>query len=161
LNVADEASQRLIFSLAGTTDGEVSAVRAEWRRAGEDRTLLLVDDGSDPADVAWDGVWTATDVGAYVQDATVRLVVTDLNGMEHPVYAGVMHARDARETVFSWRLYETDGGLRALEVPTALPGASLIVPEAVDVYVGAAWACLLCALVAGLVHAARRDGIGW
>jgi hypothetical protein len=153
--------QRIVFAVAGPIRGEISEVQVTWRRAGTDRTLRLVDDGSDVADAPWDGVWMATDTGVYVRDGSVSITVTDLDGREHAVFSGVVHPRDATASVLAWQLYEAPDGLRAHEVPAAWPGATLVIPEAVDVYVGAAWACFVCALVAGLVHAARREGIGW
>jgi hypothetical protein len=161
LDTTGTQQQRLVFAVSGTPEGTIASVRLKWRRAGEDRELKLVDDGSDPADNPFDGVWVATDTGVWVRDAAVQIAVTDLDGVQHGVYSGVVHPRDAEDAMLFWQIFLSDDGPVAHEVPAAWPGATLVIPDAIDIYVGAAWACFVCALVAALAHAARRDGIGW
>jgi hypothetical protein len=154
-------SQTLVFAVAGPVEGDVSDARVVWTRAGEERALTLTDDGSDPADAPWDGVWTATDNGPFVRDVACQIVFTDLEGVDHVVFSGVVHPIDARHSVLAWQVVDTDEGWRAVEVAAAWPGATLVIPEATHVYVGAAWTVTLLAAVAGLVHVIRREGVGW
>lgn len=158
---ADPHLQRLVFTVASPVSGEVAEVRLLWTRAGEAKETLLYDDGADGLDRAFDGVWIAQDTGAYVRDVTGTLLVTDLDGKEHVSWVGVAHPSDARSAVLAWQLREGAQGLEALEVSAALPGTALVIPEGAHIYVGMAWTVLLVAVVAGLVHATRREGLGW
>jgi hypothetical protein len=150
-----------VFTVAGPVDGAVSRVELAWTRAGEARTTVLVDDGTQPHDAPWDGIWTATDVGPFVRDVNARLVMTDVSGTEHVLFTGLVHPHDDRSAVLAWQVVRSDVRYMAAPVVAAWPGATIAVPDAAHVYVGVGWACLVTVLAVGLAHAARRRGIGW
>jgi hypothetical protein len=153
--------QELVCTGAGPATGDVSRIERAWTRAGEARTLVLVDDGTQPHDSPWDGIWTATDAGAFVRDVNARIVMKDLSGTEYVLFTGLVHPGDDRSAVLSWQVRRTGTGYAAAPVVSAWPGAAAALPDATHVYVGAGWACVVVVLAAGLAHAARRRGIGW
>jgi hypothetical protein len=150
-----------VFTVAGPTDGDVARLELAWVRAGEPHTTVLVDDGTQPHDSPWDGIWTATHTGTFVRDVNARLVMTDLSGTEHVLFSGLVHPDDDRSAVLSWQIRRAGDAYVASPVVSAWPGAAVALPDATHVYVGAGWTCLVAVLAVGLAHAARRQGIGW
>lgn len=159
-----QAEQILLFHVAIPDHGEVAALEFVWTRQGEDRTVSLTDDGAVPGDIPWDGVWTGVDSGLAVGEVTGRLLVTDLEGVEHQAHWGTVAVTDVRSEVIAWQLIQTtspDLPWQAKTVFAAWPGSGMLIPEATGVYIGAAWTGLCFVMAASLIHVSRRRGIGW
>lgn len=159
-----QPSQTLLFHIAGPMDGEIAEVNLVWSRLGEDREVRLSDDGLIHGDIPWDGVWTGIDVGPPVREVQARIFITDLEGNPHQAYWGTVPVSDARSEVLAWQLMDTQDPQQPWKIQTvtaAWPGAAILIPEATTIYIGAAWTGLCFAVVASLVHVARRAGVGW
>lgn len=144
------APQRLFVEVAAPFEEVLVSVQARVTRGGATRVLTLVDDGSDPADVAWDGVWTASDDGPWARTVNVELLARTMDGNEHLVWAGLVGTTDRYASVLAWQVRVDAEGLRARQVVAAWPGDTLVIPDGLRVYVGFGWGCFLVALVTGL-----------
>ena len=148
-------NHKVTFVVSGPTrshSGDISAVRVLWSRGGQERRIQLSDDGMDPSDQPWDGVWTGTDQGLYVREGSARILVTDSQGQEREVWSGIVTLDDPEHAFQAWQLAVHERDWRALQVPMAWPGDALVIPEAVHIYVGLAWVCLLLAAVTAMVR---------
>ncbi len=157
----EPARQELVLALAGPADGEIASARVELIRGGESVEVSLTDDGAHPSDVPWDGVWTGGHVGVPVRDVASQVLITLKDGQEVTAFSGVMPVHDLRAATLAWQVVGVSGGSRAQSVVTALPGGAAVLPEGVSIYLGAGWTAVCFAVVAGLVHAYRRNGVGW
>lgn len=155
-----ESVQSLLFLVAGPRSGEVSVATLEWTVGGEARTVDLADDGTHPADLPYDGVWTAGAEGPPIRELEARLVLHDLDGKAHVAWEGPVAIADARSAVVAWQVGSAEPWQARL-VSAAWPGNAVYVPEAVSLYVGAAWTALCFVVVAALVHVTRREGVGF
>lgn len=156
----DGPTQTLLFQVAAPMHGQIVELRLEWTRLGEERSTRLTDDGLHPQDVPWDGVFVGSEVGPPVKDLAGRLVAIDAAGEEHLAWWGHLDVMDERGEAIAWHVGEA-WPPRARPVASAWPGDSVLVPDAIGVYVGASWTALCFIVAAALLHIRRREGIGW
>lgn len=155
-----EPLQSLLFQVAGPRSGEVAVATLRWTAGGESREVELHDDGRIAADLAYDGVWSAEAVGPPIREFEARLTLYDLDGAAHIVWEGPVPVADHRSAVVAWQIGSTEPWQARL-VSAAWPGNAMYIPEAVSLYVGAAWTALCFVVVAALVHVTRREGVGF
>jgi len=155
---AAEVEQQVCLQVAMPEDASVTSVLAEVDRLGEQRELELIDDGSVPSDVSWDGVYTGCFTGAWARIVSVRLLIVEAGGEQKVAYAGTAQTPDARQAVLAWRVARRpEGTLVASRVASAWPGNQLALVESLPVVGAFGWALFLIAYVYFLVCVRRQE----
>ncbi|NOY28086.1 MAG: hypothetical protein GXP62_19650 [Oligoflexia bacterium] len=142
---AHKAAQRqvIVFQAAVSSRTTYSGLHVEVVRLGEDTDVELTDDGSQPGDLAWDGVYTGQMVGDYSRYVNARLVGTKDDGTQDVLFAGMVRTDDRRLDTVGWQVMMTPRGWEALRVPVSYPGKALIVVSGLPLLVAYGWGALL------------------
>ncbi len=132
---------------ATTVDLVPERMVATVQASGETLEVALVDDGSDPADVANDHVWTGSVEAAPSEFLPVTLSV-DLDETRATAWTGTVRAGQAAQVEIALEVVRTpDGTLRASRRATAAPGALSHAAEAMPLMAVTAWGLLLLGVV--------------
>ena len=136
-----------IVVYATTVDVVPERIVATVQGSGEIFDVTLVDDGSDPADVVGDHVWTGSIEATPSEFLPVALSV-DLDGTRRTVWTGTVRAGQAAQVELALEVVRTpDGTLRASRRATAAPGALSHAAEAMPLMAVTAWGLLLLGVV--------------
>lgn len=141
LNAAQR--QVIVFQAAVSSRTTYSGLHVELVRLGDDTDVELTDDGSQPGDLAWDGVYTGQVVGDYSRYVNARLVGTKDDGTQDVLFAGMVRTDDQRLDIIGWQVMMTPRGWEALRVPVSYPGKALIVVSGLPILIAYGWGALL------------------
>lgn len=131
-------------------------VRARVQQAGAVREVALTDDGTDPADVPFDRVWSGTVRGDASQYVSVRIDVEEPTGVT-AAWDGVVRGGLEPRVELSFEVTSgPDGRMVGRRRATRAPGAMSHAAEALPLLGAAAWAVVLL-VVAALAGLRRPD----
>ncbi|MEN9787281.1 MAG: hypothetical protein RLZZ299_2545 [Pseudomonadota bacterium] len=152
---AGTASQEVVLHVS-VVDRVPVGVRARVQQAGAVREVELRDDGTDPADVPFDRVWSGTARGDASQYVPVRIDVEEPTGVT-VAWDGVVRGGLEPHVELSFEVTSgPDGRMVGRRRATRAPGAMSHAAEALPLLGAAAWAVLLL-VVAALAGLRRTD----
>lgn len=147
---APSDAQVLLFQVVLPVDQTVDGMELTVNRLGRELSLPLMDDGSDPADVAWDGVWVARAQGAYARYVRAMLVATLGGEASPPLDLGLVRTDDEHLCVVTWRVDpERRSAVRSF---VALPGVQHELISSLPLVATFGWLLFLLAWVSAMVR---------
>jgi len=148
--------QRVLFRVTAPSEAGYDTFLLELTRLGEDALIRLSDDGSNPEDLAFDGVFSGAHTGHYARTITVRLFGKSPEGETALLYSGVERADDAHEVILGWRVIRRDQDYIAVRAPAAYPGNITEVHLGLPLLVAFGWGGIVLAYV-GFLFQRRRE----
>ena len=148
--------QRLMFRVTAPTSAGFDGFLLELTRLGEDVTIRLSDDGSNPEDIAFDGVFSGGHTGHYARTVTVRLLGSVPNGEPTLLYSGIERSDDVHEVIVGWRVIRRDQDFTAVRAPAAYPGNITEVHLGLPLLVAFGWGGIVLVYV-GFLFQRRRE----
>ncbi len=142
------ASTQEVVLHVSVVDRVPVGVRARVQQAGAVREVVLTDDGTDPADVPFDRVWSGTARGDAAQYLPVRIDVEEPTGVT-AAWDGVVRGGLEPRVELSFEVTSgPDGRMVGRRRATRAPGAMSHAAEALPLLGAAAWAVLLLVVAA-------------
>lgn len=148
--VSGASEQRVFIEVAAAWQPAGLRLEVETVWLGQERLLVLSDDGSVPGDHPGDGVYSGLLMGAPARILPVHLFVT-AQGLPRTEIAAVDAALGLGESRLVWAL-ETDGHPIARPVALALPPPHMEIVEPVAQFAAFGWVGLVFAYVTWLVQ---------
>jgi hypothetical protein len=135
----------------------LSGMTVEVVRLGETKRIILKDDGRTPKDVAYDGIWVGSDVGAYSRTITVRLYGQQPTGEQVLLYSGVERTDSDDSATIGWRVNNVHDQYTAFRSPTSYPGNVSEIHVGLPLIAGFGWGLFVLCYVGLLIRATRRE----
>ena len=148
--------QRILFRLTSPSDAGYDKFLLDLTRLGQDRTIRLSDDGSNPEDIAYDGVFSGGHTGPYARTVTVRLFGQTSDEEPTLLYSGVERTDDEHEVILGWRVIRRDQDHMAVRAPAAYPGNITEVHLGLPLLVAFGWGGIVLVYV-GFLFQRRRE----
>lgn len=156
VSTATLGRQIILFQVSSPPDTTLRELGIELDRIGERKTIMLRDDGMDPADFANDGVFVGRDSGAYARYVGVRLFAVSDRPSE-TLYAGVLRTSDERSVSLAWQVRRQESGYVAYRTVSAYPGQVFAMEEAIPLIAAFGWAFFVLFFVMGMAGFYRRE----
>ncbi len=154
----ESSSQEVVLHVS-VVDRVPVGVHARIQQAGAVREVALTDDGTDPADVPFDRVWSGTVRGDAAQYLPVRIDVEEPTGVT-TAWDGIARGGLEPRVELSFEVTRgPDGAMVGRRRATRAPGAMSHAAEALPLLGVAVWAVLLLvvAALAGLRRTPAAD----
>ncbi len=148
--------QRILFRVTAPSTAGFDNYFLELTRLGEDQLIRLSDDGSNPEDLAFDGVFSGAHTGHYARYVTARLFGHAPDQEPTLLYSGVERTDDVHEVILGWRLIRRDQDFTAVRAPAAYPGNITEVHLGLPLLVAFGWGGFVLAYV-GFLFQRRRE----
>jgi hypothetical protein len=156
-DAAEEGPRQVIlFELASPPHAVLRDVRVEMDRLGDQKTVVLRDDGFDPSDFGHDGVFVGRDEGPYARYVNVRVLATG-DRRDELLYSGVLRTSDTRLVRLAFETKRLESGLTAFRSTSAYPGESFSVEEGLPLIAAFGWGMFALFYVMGLAGLFRRE----
>ena len=150
--------QRLLLRVVAppgvVLDGATAMVE---RPDGRTIPVRLSDDGTEPGDLSWDGVYVGYSTGVFARYLPVELSVTFPGEARMVVHSGIERIDDAYSAALTWRLVELDGAWYARRTSSTSVGFEEPVNELVGLAASLSWALFLAAYITWLLVRRRAD----
>ena len=150
-----EHPHTLVFNATVPPEIIYSTLKIELQRLGESREIELIDDGSSPGDVAYDGVYVGRDLGERARYAQVTLVATDTSDNTDTLYAGLIRTDNKHITTVAFQVGTSPEGNTAYLVANAYPGSPARLAAGLPLITAFGWTALLLIYV-GILATRRR-----
>jgi hypothetical protein len=148
--------QRLLFRVTAPSAAGYDSFLLELTRLGRDHLVGLSDDGSNQADLAFDGVFSGAHTGVYARMVTVRLFGRPPDGPPSLLYSGVERTDDVHEVILGWRVIKRNQDFIAVRAPAAYPGNVAEVYLGLPLLVAFGWGGIVLVYV-GFLFQRRRE----
>lgn len=155
-HIGGSGEQRVLFRVTAPSEAGYDTFLLELTRLGEDALIRLSDDGSNPEDLPFDGVYSGAHTGHYARTITVRLFGKSPEGEADLLYSGVERADDVHEVIVGWRVIRRDQDYLAVRAPAAYPGNITEVHLGLPLLVAFGWGGIVLAYV-GFLFQRRRE----
>ncbi len=140
-----DAPQVLDLRVAVSSALTYSAVNLELNKLGEVVKIPLVDDGSLPDDVAWDGVYAGRHEGPWSRYVEARIVAETPSGEEELLFSGLVRTEDRYRVMLGWWVKQLPQGNRAIRTAVAYPDGAAGAVNGTPIVVAFGWGVfLLC-----------------
>jgi len=153
-----DAPQTLDLRIAVSSAITYSALSVELSRLGEQVTLELVDDGSLPDDVAWDGIYVGRLVGPWSRYAEARVIGRAPSGEEELLFSGLVRTEDRRRVMLGWWVKHLPQGNRAIRTAVAYPDGAAGAVNSAPMLVAFGWGVFLLCYVGWLTQQTSSPG---
>jgi hypothetical protein len=148
--------QHIQFRVTAPSTAGFDTFLLELTRLGEDQLIRLSDDGSNPEDLAFDGVYSGAHTGQYARYVTVRLFGHTPDLEPTLLYSGVERTDDVHGVILGWRVIRRDREFTAVRAPAAYPGNITEVHLGLPLLVAFGWGGIALAYV-GFLFQRRRE----
>jgi hypothetical protein len=135
----------------------LSGMTVEVVRLGETKRIILRDDGRTSTDVAYDGIWVGSDVGAYSRTITVRLYGQQSTGEQVLLYSGVERTDSDDSATIGWRVNKVNDQYTAFRSPTSYPGNVSEIHVGLPLITAFGWGLFVLCYVGLLIRSNRRE----
>ena|GEM_PF-1932232 len=149
--------QALHFRVTAPSSAGFDDFLLELTRLGVQDIVRLSDDGSNPEDIAFDGVYSGASTGHYARYVTVRLFGNAPDAEPTLLYSGVERTDDVHQVLVGWRVIRRDRDHVAVRAPAAYPGNITEVHLGLPLLVAFGWGGIVMAYVGFLFQRRRND----
>lgn len=150
-------SQLIQFQVAMPSNTAFTAVRIDLLRLGQSQDIVLTDDGTNPSDVAYDGIWEGQHKGSYARYVTIRMFGADESGGQTLLYSGVERTEDKSHATLGWRVIQVYDTLTAMRTPDSYPGNVTEVHVSIPLVTGFGWGIFVLVYIGLAIPLVRRE----
>jgi hypothetical protein len=156
-HIEGTGEQKLMFRITSPASAGFDTFMLELTRLGEEQTIRLSDDGSNPEDLAYDGVFSGAHTGHYARVVSVRVLGSAPDGTHSLLYSGVERTDDVHEVIVGWRVIRRDQDFVAVRAPAAYPGNITEVHLGLPLLVGFGWGGIVLIYIGFLFQRRRQQ----